>query len=59
MKPFSLLFLTEDIDECAGPNECSKTHGKCVDTPGGYHCRCRVGYEDPPNCQEGLYLVFS
>jgi hypothetical protein len=34
-----------DVNECeAGSHECHET-GRCVNTPGGYYCRCVSGYE--------------
>lgn len=33
-----------DIDECSGNTMCSE-NAQCINTPGGYNCRCYPGYE--------------
>ncbi|KAJ6661295.1 hypothetical protein lerEdw1_015432 [Lerista edwardsae] len=34
--------LFTDLNECSQPNVCHG--GQCINTPGSYHCECKVGY---------------
>ena len=50
----------EDIDECAGDNDCS-VDATCSNTPGGFDCACNDGYkgngvecDDIDECTEDL-----
>ncbi|KAH0620502.1 hypothetical protein JD844_021026 [Phrynosoma platyrhinos] len=31
-----------DLNECDQPNVCHG--GQCINTPGSYHCECKIGY---------------
>lgn len=44
--------LPTDIDECVlGSARCPTTSSECINTEGGYACRCSEGYEgDGINC---------
>ncbi|XP_015934412.1 wall-associated receptor kinase 3-like [Arachis duranensis] len=42
--PYLLHGCQQDIDECAGPNDCFH-EAKCENTPGSYNCLCPEGFE--------------
>uniref|UniRef100_A0A1I8GFS4 EGF-like domain-containing protein n=1 Tax=Macrostomum lignano TaxID=282301 RepID=A0A1I8GFS4_9PLAT len=43
----------EDIDECAKGNHACHAKAVCVNTPGGYQCRCQSGYQgNGYNCSD-------
>ncbi|MEJ1270834.1 epidermal growth factor [Cricetulus griseus] len=55
--------MVSDIDECAlGSASCPTTSSECINTEGGYVCRCSEGYEgdgtdcfDIDECQQGMH----
>jgi len=42
-----------DVDECAEFKPCLN-NGACVNTVGGYYCRCGLGWTGE-NCGTGMY----
>lgn len=38
---FNMSFTAQDINECSELNKCSH---ECINTPGGYSCRCPEGF---------------
>ena len=43
----SFQICVTDDDECqTGQNTCIKENGECINTEGGYTCRCKSGYEE-------------
>ena len=45
----ALPFFHPDINECATrQHDCDK-NAKCVNTPTGYECKCRRGFEEYDN----------
>ena len=45
-----------DIDECAeGIDECDTQSSTCVNTPGGYTCVCKLGFNGTIEACPGIY----
>ncbi|CAL1547951.1 unnamed protein product [Lymnaea stagnalis] len=39
------LTCSNDIDECSATDPPCPSLSSCINTPGSYHCQCRVGYQ--------------
>uniref|UniRef100_A0A0N4ZHL5 Fibropellin-1 n=1 Tax=Parastrongyloides trichosuri TaxID=131310 RepID=A0A0N4ZHL5_PARTI len=49
-----------DIDECAlSMDHCDKTTSYCLNTPGGYECMCKDGFETPKKCKLNERFIFD
>ena len=41
-----LVFFKSDIEECSlGTDLCDRDNGLCTNSPGGYSCQCKEGYQ--------------
>ncbi|XP_074599235.1 sushi, von Willebrand factor type A, EGF and pentraxin domain-containing protein uif isoform X2 [Brevipalpus obovatus] len=48
---FEELPTCEDINECASPAACDSASTLCTNTPGGFFCKCKEGFEANLECR--------
>lgn len=41
----------EDINECSSPASCDSASTQCTNTPGGFFCKCKDGFEPNLECR--------
>ena len=49
---FELIPKCVDIDECQSASSCDLASTQCKNTPGGYHCECKSGFEPNLECKQ-------
>ncbi|XP_015790438.1 uncharacterized protein LOC107367263 isoform X1 [Tetranychus urticae] len=48
---FEELPTCKDVDECASPAACDSASTQCTNTPGGFFCKCKDGFEPNLDCR--------